>query len=119
VIPNDVSYINNGAFKGCVGLKSITLPSGLKEIDRYAFAGCTGLTQITIPSSVYFIWQYAFEGCTALEKVNMPSGTWYAANSNHQQAVKEVVRFSSAEKAAEILTETNVDDYIVSSKYYN
>lgn len=119
VIPNDVTYINTGAFRGCVGLTSITLPAGLKEIDRYAFANCTGLTQITIPSSVYFIWQYAFEGCTALEKVNMPSGTWYAANSNHQNAVKEVVRFSSAEKAAEILTETNVDDYIVSSKYYN
>ena len=51
------------AFRGCSGLTSLTLPSGVTEIGWGAFDGCKGLTSLTIPSSVTSIGKYAFYGC--------------------------------------------------------
>jgi hypothetical protein len=36
-----------GAFEGCTGLTSITLPSSVNTIEDYAFFGCTGLNDVT------------------------------------------------------------------------
>ena len=62
------------AFRGCSGLTSLTLPSGVTSIDEGAFSGCRGLTSLTIPSSVTSIGEYAFYGCSGLTSVNIPSG---------------------------------------------
>ncbi|MBP5288871.1 MAG: leucine-rich repeat domain-containing protein, partial [Clostridia bacterium] len=68
VIPTDgsVTSIGDGAFSGCTGLTSITIPDSVTSIQADAFAGCTGLTSITIPDSVTSIDRGAFDGCTSL-----------------------------------------------------
>ena len=43
-----VTKIGDGAFYGCTGLKSVTIPSSVKEIGDWAFWDCTGLTKITV-----------------------------------------------------------------------
>lgn len=75
-----IARIHAGAFSGCSGLTSITLPNSLEEILHGAFRDCSGLTDgLLIPNSVLSIgaayysewsgnvdpWQYggAFEGC--------------------------------------------------------
>ena len=61
-----------GAFSGCSGLTSITIPNSVTSIGDYAFDDCTGLTNITIPNRVTSISQGAFRGCTGLTSVTIP-----------------------------------------------
>lgn len=42
------------------------------EIGRLAFRDCVGLTEIILPTSVTYIGSYAFDGCTSLSKITMP-----------------------------------------------
>jgi len=61
-----VTSIGEGAFDGCVGLASVTIPSSVTSIGKRAFNGCCGLTSVTIPSSVTSIGDIAFSGCSGL-----------------------------------------------------
>ena len=92
-LPESVTSIGEGAFHGCTGLTSVTIPDGVTTIGeeiRYeglvmwggynpfhrgdsctggAFSDCTGLTSITIPESVTSIDDYTFIGCENLSAV--------------------------------------------------
>ena len=73
VIPNSVTSIGGGAFKGCSSLTSITIPNSVTSIGGSAFSGCSGLTSVTIPNSVTSIGSYAFSGCSGLTSVTIPN----------------------------------------------
>ncbi|MGP1530309.1 MAG: leucine-rich repeat protein [Treponema sp.] len=73
-VPDYVKSIASNAFKDCVKVTEVKLPSGLTEIGSEAFRGCTGLTSITIPAGVTQIGYSAFEGCTGLTSINLPEG---------------------------------------------
>ena len=53
VIPTDgsVTSIGCGAFHGCTGLKSVTIPDSVTRIGEYAFVDCTGLTSVTFQNT--------------------------------------------------------------------
>ena len=68
-----VTSIGGGAFRGCKGLTSVTIPNSVTSIGSYAFNGCTGLTSVTIPNSVTSIGYGAFEGCSGLTSVEIPN----------------------------------------------
>ena len=70
-IPNGVTSIGDGAFRGCTGLTSIEIPNSVTSIAQSAFSGCTGLASITIPNSVVNIGDYAFYGCTSLASIEV------------------------------------------------
>ena len=65
-----------GAFSGCTGLTSITIPNSVTSIGGSAFYGCTGLTNITIPDSVTSIGGSAFYNTAWYN--NQPYGLVYA-----------------------------------------
>ena len=71
-IPNSV-YSIKGAFYGCTGLVTITIPNSVTNIGYEAFYGCSGLTSITIPNSVTSIGGFAFSGCSNLTSINIPN----------------------------------------------
>ncbi len=68
-IPNSVTSIGGGAFRGCSELTSVTIPNSVTFIGNIAFYGCSGLTSVTIPNSVTFIGKYAFYNCSGLTKM--------------------------------------------------
>ena len=60
VIPDGVTSIAEGAFRGCTELTNIVIPEGVKTIGASAFRGCTGLTSVSLPSTITSIGNYAF-----------------------------------------------------------
>ena len=68
----DITVIGAGAFEGCVGLSSISIPSNIDEIRSNAFAGCTGLTSLTISGGVETIGAQAFRNCIGLTEITVP-----------------------------------------------
>ena len=72
VIPDSVTTIGWGAFRGCSDLSRIILPKGIKVIEGYAFYLCVGLTDIDLPSGVTSIGSSVFSGCTGLTSLALP-----------------------------------------------
>lgn len=71
-IPNSVTSIGYGAFYQCSGLTSVNIPEDVTSIGEDAFSGCSGLTSLTIPSSAS-IGKNAFAGCSGLTSITIPS----------------------------------------------
>ena len=72
-IPNSVTLIGVGAFERCTGLTSVTIPNSVTSIGSSAFSYCSGLTSVTIPNSVASIGSSAFSYCSGLTSVTIPN----------------------------------------------
>ena len=59
VIPDSVTKLDDKAFYGCVNLKTVKLPAGLKEIPYGCFEAC-GLTELSLPEGLEKIGGRAF-----------------------------------------------------------
>ena len=90
VLPSSVSYrgktysvtfVGDGAFFGCSGLTSVTIPNSVTGIGAGTFSGCTALTSIEIPNSVTYIGESAFSNCTALTSIKIPNSVTYIRKS--------------------------------------
>ncbi|KAK8860436.1 hypothetical protein M9Y10_012101 [Tritrichomonas musculus] len=58
--------IEDGAFEGCSGLKSLKLQGSIKKIGESAFKDCIGLNSLS-EIEVEEIGNYAFAGCANLK----------------------------------------------------
>ena len=72
-LPEDLTAIEAGLFVGCA-IESIELPKSVKSIGASAFEGCQFLTSITIPEGVTEIGMWAFRGCDSLNSITIPEG---------------------------------------------
>ena len=68
-IPSSVETIKDSAFEGCTDLETVILWADPKRIEKNTFRNCTSLTDFSVPSSVEVIGESAFEGCTSMETV--------------------------------------------------
>lgn len=68
-IPSETTYIGESAFEGCTNLKTVIMWGDPTSIEKNTFKGCTKLTDISIPSSVTYIGESAFENCTNMSTV--------------------------------------------------
>ena len=68
VIADTVTEIESSAFRRCMYLKTIELPSGLKELGNNVFYECSALSSITLPAGITEISEGLFydSGITAV-----------------------------------------------------
>ncbi|MBR3422798.1 MAG: leucine-rich repeat domain-containing protein [Ruminococcus sp.] len=80
VIPDNCMEIADSAFEDCISLVSVRLPATLKKINYKTFNGCDSLKKITIPASVEQIVYNAM--CCGLDEIAFESSytTWEAEN---------------------------------------
>lgn len=71
-LPDTVRLIRNDAFRDCKMLWAIRLPRGLTRISHRVFSGCIKLHSVDIPESVRQIGGGAFWGCRSLASVLLP-----------------------------------------------
>lgn len=74
-LPRSVKIICTSAFSQCKDLETIYLNEGLLRIDDEAFKDCICLTEIEIPTTVKYIGHNAFIGCSNLSKVVISKST--------------------------------------------
>ena len=86
-ISNNITSIDDGVFRNCKGLTTITIPNNITSIGKDAFSSCSSLESIVIPSSVISIGEEAFYNCSSLkiycETKSKPSGWssyWNSSN---------------------------------------
>lgn len=65
-IPEGVTAIGDGAFKGCIFFALQSLPNSLVSIGNEAFADCRNLSNVVIPDNVVSIGDGAFSGCESM-----------------------------------------------------
>lgn len=68
----EITEIGAKAFLGCTGVKSMTLPEGVKKLGDYAFSGCTGLETISGLQSLEVVGSYAFQNCSSMKNIILP-----------------------------------------------
>ena len=74
IFASNIRTIGNNAFKNCVNLTSVTIPSYITTLGTNVFNGCTGLTSATF-SKVGSIPEGTFNGCNHLTTVNITAVT--------------------------------------------
>ena len=72
-LPEDLTTIKEGAFRGLTSLAKLALPATLTSIGDHAFEGCASLVSISLPASLTSIGDGAFCG-TSLTKITLPAG---------------------------------------------
>ncbi len=71
-IPETITSINDYAFVGCTGLKTVSIPSSVTAIGSHAFEK-SGIISVEVPNSVKSIGTYAFANCEELQTAVIPN----------------------------------------------
>ncbi|MBE5808468.1 MAG: leucine-rich repeat domain-containing protein [Clostridiales bacterium] len=72
-MPDTVTDLGEFLFDGCMALRRIELPRGLKSLWGYTFVRC-GLEEVALPDGLTAIPPYAFKDCKSLRRVVCGSG---------------------------------------------
>ena len=82
-LPDTLSYVGSNAFRGCTGLETAVIKSGIKNISEGMFYDCTALKSVSggtsvdgivLPESITKIGGSAFFGCSSAAEVKLPAG---------------------------------------------
>ncbi len=83
-LPETLETLGSGIFSGCVNLKSVEIPRGVKISDGWGygavtrspfglFENCTGLESVTLPDDLDILADNIFYGCTSLKTIDLPT----------------------------------------------
>jgi len=90
VIPDDVTYIGDYAFRGCTSITSVTMGEHVTKIGTSAFYGCKNCTSITIGENVTSIGSWAFYGCSAMTSLtSLPRKVPSTTSNSFDSAIKD------------------------------
>ena len=99
--PEDLRFVDEYAFHGCVKLQKIHFHHGLRSLGRYAFYHCSALKTVELPANLRSIGTRAFSGCTELRSLYIPESVTsieYKAFNNCDKLVLQVDKGSYADR---------------------
>ncbi len=117
IIPGSVRTMTDGAFKGCIGLKKVTIDSSMIELNR-TFEGCTALEEATL-NGTEVVLRGAFYNCASLSKLtfrdgvdlSISSGAFYGTMIDPENAVGGSGTYSLIDLAKNINGSGNFSGY--------
>lgn len=71
-VETGVSGMEEQVFNGCASLESATLPMGMLEIGNAAFVGCKNLKTVSLPKNLTALGNSVFAGCSSLLSITLP-----------------------------------------------
>lgn len=95
-IPETITKIESGAFKGNSQIKTVHIPESVTEIGDSTFEGCNMLTSVQLPSQITKINYKTFEGCDNLKKITIPANVTEIMYNAMCCGLEEIVFESSA-----------------------
>ncbi len=103
-IPENITKIDSGAFKGNTEIKSVNIPDSVIEIASSAFSECTSLSSVSLPSKIKKIALKTFNGCTSLKVITIPESVEEIMNGALCCGLDEII-FESSETTWELENE--------------
>ena len=94
-IPADVNNIEPNAFSGTVNLEKVILNDNMTFIPEKAFAGCVSLKTIDL-SRVTIIENMAFDGCTNLSGIEFSDNLTYIGFASFYETAIETIEIPSS-----------------------
>lgn len=77
VISEGIQYISDGAFAGCVRLKSISIPNSVSTIGnrdgRNGTFSNTSIENVDLPYGINYLGKCTFRECNLLKSINLPN----------------------------------------------
>ena len=72
-LPSSVTTFGTGVFRECNNLTTVNIPNGILDLPSYTFYKCTKLSGITLPDGLKYLGSWSFLGCTGLTRIDIPS----------------------------------------------
>jgi len=115
-VPEGVTSIGYNAFRGCTSLEEVSLPKSLEKIVEYyddgAFRDCTNLKTVTFApggTKSATIARSAFRDCSKLESINLP-GNYTSIGGSAFKGCTSLTSFAWATSSDDLVTQTIADD---------
>ncbi|MEE0928323.1 MAG: leucine-rich repeat protein, partial [Acutalibacteraceae bacterium] len=119
-MPDTVTEIADGAFRGCAQLTEVKFSSQITDIVYCAFYSCVSLESVELPEGLVSIGDWAFYRTSALTDVDLPEGLeyigWSAFNNSGLTSLKvpdSVEIIDSAAFAGSKITSVDLSNGIV------
>ncbi len=109
ILPSSITSIGNNAFSNCTKLKTISLNEGLENIGNSAFENCQSLQSILLPNSLKNIGYYSFASCNSLQNINVKNDNKYFYAKDGVLFYNDVLKLYPSGKT---LSSYKVDDNI-------
>ncbi|MCM1132488.1 MAG: leucine-rich repeat domain-containing protein [Ruminococcus flavefaciens] len=103
-VPENITKIDSGAFKGNTDIKTVNIPDSVTEIAGSAFEDCTALMSVRLPSHIRKIAYKTFSGCDSLKSLTIPENVESLLNDALFCKIDEIV-FESSETTWELESE--------------
>ncbi len=111
-IPDDVTKIGEGAFRGWKNLISVTIGDSVTSIGDYAFSGCTGLTSVKLGDNVETMGKYAFKDCTSITSLTIPVSVKKIGAYAFDGCCPDITIFCHTGTSAETYAKENDIDFV-------
>ncbi|MDE6521155.1 MAG: leucine-rich repeat domain-containing protein [Ruminococcus sp.] len=103
-IPENITKIDSGAFKGNTEIKTVHIPDSVMEISASAFENCTELVSVCLSNQLKTIDYKTFSGCSNLKSITVPASVEAILHGAMCCGLDEIV-FENSETTWELETE--------------